>query len=173
MEGQRAAQYAIYQTFAPKMLSVCRYYIADVQYAEDVMVTGFYKVFTHLNTFRFEGSFEGWIRRIITREAISFLRTNKSVLFVDKEEIADTADDDNIDNTLATHDIDVLQQMIDELPEGYKTVFLLYVMEDYSHKEIAALLNISQSTSKSQLFKAKKMLKNKVENLKMINHETR
>ena len=173
MNGQRAAQHRLFQNFAPKMLSVCRYYISDLQYAEDVMITGFYKVFTHLHTFRFEGSFEGWIRRIITREAISFLRTNKSVLFVEKDEITDAAEDYTNDNNLAEYDIDTLQELIDKLPEGYKTVFLLYVMEDYSHKEIAALLNISESTSKSQLFKAKKMLKNKAENLKMISHETR
>ena len=172
MNGQRAAQYRLFQNFAPKMLSVCRYYIADLQYAEDVMITGFYKAFKHLNTFRFEGSFEGWIRRIITREAISFLKTNKSVLFVEKDEITDATEDTN-EHNLVAYDIDKLQELIDKLPEGYKTVFLLYVIEDYSHKEIAALLNISESTSKSQLFKAKKMLKNKVENLKMINHETR
>ncbi len=165
-QGEQAAQQKLFQTYASKMLSVCRYYINDLQYAEDVMITGFYKVFAHLATFRNEGSFEGWIRRIITREAISFLRQNKSMLFVDKEDLPDTADDDSLENNLAEYHIDTLQTLIDDLPDGYRTVFLLYVMEDYSHKEIANMLHISESTSKTQLLKAKKMLKNKLETIK-------
>ena len=169
--GERSAQQKLFQTFSSKMLSVCRYYITDLQYAEDVMITGFYKVFTHLDSFRNEGSFEGWIRRIITREAISFLRQNKSMLFVDKEEFPETADD-SVENNLAEYDTETLQMLIDDLPDGYKTVFLLYVMEDYSHKEIANMLNISESTSKTQLFKAKKMLKKKLETIKKLTNES-
>lgn len=158
-KGDRKAQKRIYELYAPKMLSVCRMYIRDLQFSEDVLLKGFFKVFDKLSLFREDGSFEGWIRRIMIREAIDFLRRKKQLDFSDKleNEIRLKADYNGFGET------DYLQQLIDELPEGYRMVFVLAAIEGYKHREIAEMLNISEGTSKSQLSKARKMLQ---ENLK-------
>jgi len=163
-QSDRDAQRVLFEMHAPKMLSVCRYYINDVHFAEDVMLKGFFKVFSNLKTFKNKGSFEGWIRRIMVREAISFLRQKKSVEFSSNElELPETA----INTINSEIDIDEIQQLIDSLPEGYRMVFVMYAIEGYKHNEIAELLNISVGTSKSQLFKARKLLQ---ENIKSLNN---
>ncbi|NJW54100.1 RNA polymerase sigma factor [Salinimicrobium oceani] len=159
-EGNRQAQRKIYEKHAGKMLSICRQYVKDLQHAEDVMLNGFFKIFTHLGDFRDEGSFEGWMRKIMVREAISFLRTDKRSMFVEEE----IAENDNFSYSF-TSDLNAahIQELIDELPEGYRMVFLMYAIEGYKHQEIAKTLGISEGTSKSQLFKARKMLQEKLE----------
>ena len=148
----------MYELFAPKMLSVCRQYVKKMEVAEEVMLNGFLKVFTHLGSYKNEGSFEGWIRRIMVNESISQLRRDKKLLFNEEAEIENSKDAvAYIETALEVHEI---QKLIDALPEGYKTVFVLYAVEGYKHSEIAELLEISESTSKTQLFKARKMLQN-------------
>ncbi|MGS2762097.1 RNA polymerase sigma factor [Sinomicrobium sp. M5D2P9] len=170
-ENNREAQHELYKKYASKMLSVCRYYIKDEQFAEDVMITGFFKVFTYIGTFRKEGSFEGWVRRIMVRECISFLRKEQSLSFLEEEGAPAIKECGAPGYTeMDTEDI---QLLIDGLPDGYKTVFLMYAVEGYSHKEIAATLRISESTSKSQLFKARKMLQEKIKELKKRENGTR
>lgn len=169
-EAQRhnqKAQYRLYKQFAPKMLSVCRLYISDLHHAEDVMSTAFVKVFKHLNRYENKGSFEGWVRRIMVTTAIDFLRQQKHLEF----------STDNFDQYeevempgLAEWSVDELQKMIDELPEGYKLVFTMHVIEDYSHKAISEALHISEATSRSQLFKAKRLLKTKLQTLRSESH---
>lgn len=159
IQNQREAQQTLYDWHAPKMLSVCRYYIKDVQHAEEVMLNGFFKVFTQLKSFENKGSFEGWIRRIMVRESISFLRQKKQIVFseVEKEtgDISSISSDDNF----AVEDI---QMLIDNLPEGYRMVFVMYAVEGYKHHEIADMLKISEGTSKSQLYKARQLLQQQV-----------
>ena len=161
VSGNQGAQRTIYEKFAPKMLSVCRQYIKDLHYAEDVMVNGFVKVFKGLHSFEHRGSFEGWIRRIMVHESISFLRKRQFVVYDD--EVLET---NQIQTTTdaSLMDVEHIQALIDALPEGYKMVFVLYAVEGYKHQEIAEMLNISEGTSKSQLFKARKLLQ---ENLKL------
>lgn len=163
------AQRWLYDTYAPKMLSVCRQYIKDLHFAEDVMINGFIKVFAHLDSFRNEGSFEGWIRRIMIREAITFLRKKQFVVF--DEEAYENHPEMQFD---LSSDMDVahIQMLIDALPEGYKMVFVLYGVEGYSHKEIAEMLQISESTSKSQLFKARKLLQEKLKGQHTLEYGT-
>jgi len=157
--GNRDAQQRIYEIHAPKMLSICRQYIEDIQHAEDAMLKGFLKVFTHLKDFKQEGSFEGWIRKIMVRESISFLRQHKKLEF--QEDIGqETAEIFN--NINSEMDVADIQSLIDSLPEGYKMVFVMYAVEGYKHSEIAKMLDISEGTSKSQLFKARKMLQGKL-----------
>lgn len=141
------------------MLSVCRQYIKDVQFAEDIMINGFVKVFKHLDSFKYQGSFEGWIRKIMVREAISYLRKKQFVVF----------DDEVYENNASEHvsfdvdlDVERIQRLIDQLPEGYKMVFVMYAVEGYRHNEIAEMLQISEGTSKSQLFKARRALQEKL-----------
>ncbi len=162
LKGDRNAQRMLYEKFAPKMLSVCRQYVKDQHFAEDVMISGFVKVFKGLHTFRNEGSFEGWVRRIMIREAISYLRKNQFVVF-DSDQVDLVAEETIfMESTLQASEVQVL---VDSLPDGYKMVFVLYVVEGYKHKEIAKMLDISESTSKSQLFKARKFLQQRISKL--------
>ncbi|WP_034043449.1 RNA polymerase sigma factor [Wocania ichthyoenteri] len=162
IKNNREAQRVLFELHAPKMLSVCRYYIKDLQHAEEVMLNGFFKVFSNLKKFKNEGSFEGWMRRIMIRESISFLRQKKDIEFV----VEDIEHENNYTNNIKT-DIEVgeIQQLIDTLPDGYKKVFIMYAIEGYKHHEIANMLNITEGTSKSQLFKARKLLQEKLKEL--------
>ena len=168
-KGKRDAQHTLFELHAPKMLSVCRYYIKDIQNAESVMLNGFFKAFTNLKSFKNEGSFEGWLRRIMVREAISFLRQEKHVEFSTEDEIATHETYNNVDSNIAVAQI---QQIIDELPEGYKMVFVMYAIEGYKHSEIAEILNISEGTSKSQLFKSRQLLQQKIKDLNTTSYGT-
>lgn len=163
VSGNRDAQRVLFEIHSPKMLSICRYYINDVQHAEDVMLKGFYKVFRNISSFKGEGSFEGWMRRIMANEAIAFLRQKKSIEFSTYEyEIQGT-----VTHTINSEiEVAEIQQLIDGLPEGYRMVFVMFAIEGYKHQEIAKILNISEGTSKSQLFKARKLLQ---EQIKILN----
>lgn len=149
------AQQQLFEKYSGKMLSVCRIYIKDLHQAEEVMLTGFFKVFTYLSRFKGHGSFEGWIRKIMVREAISFLRSRKDLDF--REELSQEKEE-RFNNVESKFNVEHIQQVIDELPEGYKVVFVMYAIEGYKHREIAEILHISEGTSKSQLYKARKML---------------
>lgn len=158
--GDRRAQHQLFNMFSPKMLGVCRQYLKNNDLAEEVMLSGFLKMFAHLQDFKNEGSFEGWIRRIMVNESISQLRKDKNLNFISNETIENTTEYSTyIETELEEAEI---QKLIDSLPDGYKTVFVLYAVEGYKHSEIAELLQISESTSKTQLFKARKLLQNKV-----------
>lgn len=168
VENNRHAQQKIYSKHAPKMLSICRQYVKDVQQAEDIMITAFMKVFTNLKNFEHKGSFEGWIRRIMVNECISYLRAQKKVSFLEDEfYVEDTFN--NIESHFSVEDI---QSLIDSLPDGYKMVFNLYVIEGFKHQEIAKMLGINEGTSKSQLSHARKMLKDQINKLKNYENGT-
>ena len=156
----RLAQKTLFDQFAPKMLSICRQYIKDFHYAEDVMITGFTKAFKSLETFDSNKSFGAWLRRIMVNESISFLR-KETFQWTENPEDLSLNDEQYSDSDLEASDI---QYYIDQLPTGYKTVFLLYAVEGFKHHEIAELLNISEGASKSQLHKAREFLKNKLQN---------
>lgn len=143
------------------MLGVCRQYIRDLHFAQDVMIEGFVKVFNKLDTFQQGGSFEGWVRRIMIRCCIDHLRKKQFVVY--DGELLEHRAMLEIESG-APFDGDWVQGLIDGLPDGYKAIFLLHALEGYGHAEIAELLGISQGTSKSQLHKARKMLR---ENLKL------
>ncbi len=168
-KNNREAQHVLYELHAPKMLSVCRYYIKDVQNAESVMLNGFFKAFTKIKNFKSEGSFEGWIRKIMIRESISFLRQQKNIEF----SVEDVEINNDYSNNIKTEiEVAEIQQLIDELPEGYKMVFVMYAIEGYKHQEIGEMLNISEGTSKSQLFKARKLLQKKIKELNKTSYGT-
>jgi RNA polymerase sigma-70 factor (ECF subfamily) len=159
----RKAQRALYERFAPVMHTVCLRYVRDSSEAEDVLLKGFMKVFQNLKNFRSEGSLEGWIRRILVNEALMYIRKNKNMyLEVDVEE-ASGAQSIRVDH-LAEQE---LMDLIHELPVGYRTVFNLYAIEGYAHHEIAEKLNISEGTSKSQLSRARQILRQKIEKLNL------
>jgi len=165
IENNRQAQQNIYSQFSPKMLSVCRNYIKDIHQAEDVLIISFMKVFSNLKKFEFKGSFEGWIRRIIVNECISYIRVQKKVLFIADENYFD----ESYDNFEGQFSIEDIQFLIDSLPDGYKMVFNLYAIEGFKHKEISELLGINEGTSKSQLSHARKFLQEQI--IKLKKHE--
>ncbi|MGI9552550.1 MAG: RNA polymerase sigma factor [Aurantibacter sp.] len=167
--GSREAQQRLYDKYAPKMLAVCRQYVKDLQFAEDVMVDGFVKVFKNLDSFRFEGSFEGWIRRIMIRESITFLRKRQFVVYDD--EIYERNEPGGISDS-SEMDAEYIQQLIDDLPSGYKLVFVLHTIEGYKHHEIAEMLQISEGTSRSQLFKSRRLLQEQLKKQNIIGYGT-
>ncbi|RCW92783.1 RNA polymerase sigma factor [Winogradskyella arenosi] len=169
-ESNQKAQLALYDTFSGKMLGICRQYIKDLQFAEDVMITAFYKAFQNISKYEPYGSFEGWLRRIMVRECISYLRIQKNKF--NGVEISDYYFRQSAPTTdYSTSEL--IQMAIDQLPIGCKTIFNLYVIEGYKHREIAELLNVSIGTSKSQLAHAKKLLKDSLSQLNLKDNGTR
>ncbi len=159
-------QRMLFEQFAGKMMSVCLRYANDSMEAEDMMQDGFIKVFQYLHQFKFEGSFEGWIRRIIVNTAIRHLE-KKKLQFKEIDESG--ADAPKLDPYAYSHlGQDDLMKLINQLPEGYKLVFNLNVIEGYSHEEIAEMLHIQPGTSRSQLVKARKMLQQQIIQLQKI-----
>ena len=154
------AQRMLYERLSPKMLGVCRRYIGDALEAEGVLVNGFLKMFNKINQFSGSGNFEGWVRRIMVNESLLYLRKNKSMyLEVDIDEAHTEPDYGRAAYLFEERE---LIEMIDKLPMGYRTVFNLYALEGFSHKEISEQLGINENTSKSQLSRARALLKNEV-----------
>ncbi|MGL1887081.1 MAG: sigma-70 family RNA polymerase sigma factor [Reichenbachiella sp.] len=152
----RKAQKALFETHAPVMLTVCKRYVGDHSTAEEIMLIGFMKVFEKLDQFKAEGSFQGWVRRVMVTTCLGWIRKNKSVYKeVDVEEVEYQLGSEPASSALESED---LMKLVDALPQGYKTVFNLYAIEGYNHAEIGTMLGISENTSKSQLSRARKLL---------------
>ncbi|MCW3112475.1 MAG: sigma-70 family polymerase sigma factor [Segetibacter sp.] len=151
--GNRKSQKKLYELLAPKMYPVCLKFFSRGADAEDVLQEGFIKLFNHLHSYRGEGSFEGWVRRIFVNTAIQYYRSLKPAA-IDSDDIEDVlvcSDGSALDNLYAKDLICITR----DLSEGYRNVFNLYAVEGYSHKEIAEILGITESTSKSQYLRAK------------------
>jgi RNA polymerase sigma factor (sigma-70 family) len=155
-KGNRKAQREVYDWLAPKMLTICRRYIRDANEAESIMITGFMKVLDKIEQFSGNGSFEGWVRRIMVNESLLYIRKNKGMYIEVDIEYADATPN----YSLASENLEAeeLLNLINSLPIGYRTVFNMFAIEGYSHKEIAESLAISENTSKSQLSRARKLL---------------
>ncbi len=159
------AQHLLFEKYAPKMMGVCMRYAGDKDTAEDLMINSFMKVFEKLDQFKKEGSFEGWIRRIMVNDCLSYIRKNKGMyLEVELEEAEYQLDYNNLSDHLETED---LINLVNELPSGYKMVFNLYAIEGFTHQEIAEKLKITIGTSKSQLNRARKHLQSKLAQLEI------
>jgi len=166
LQGDRKAQQTLYDRYSPVMLGLCRRYISQMQDAEDVMIEGFLKIFLNLTQYDHRGSFEGWMKRIMINEALMWLRKRK-LLQVELDEKIMPLDESHEAGHLVLAESDILP-LLDRLPEGYRTVFNLFVIEEYKHREIAELMGISINTSKSQLILAKKKLKHLLESKKSL-----
>ncbi len=159
--GDRKIQQLLYSMYAARMFVVCKRYSDNSEDAQDILQDGFVKVFSNIQKFRGEGSLEGWMRRIFVNTGIEYFRKKGKISYVAdiyETNIEDT--DWNVFDNMATQDI---LNIIHELSPGYKQVFNMYVIEGYSHKEISDILGISEGTSKSQLARAKVILKKIVE----------
>lgn len=159
------AQEMVYSKYAPKMLGVCRQYIQDTQNAEEIMLQGFFKVFTKIEKFESKGSFEGWIRKIMVNECITFLRLKKRLVFVEDDSFFTEEHSEEIEIT-PDEKASKLQWLVDNLREDLRIVFNLYVMEEYKHREIAEILKITENASKLRYRKAKLILKENYNNIK-------
>jgi len=156
LRRDRAAQKRLYDTFSGKMYALCCRYVKDSMEAEDVLITAFTKILEKIDQYKHEGSFEGWIRRIVVNEALTWLRRNRNMYLETELEAADYEPDyQSLSDSLEAED---LLKIISELPSGYRIVFNLYAIDGYSHKEIAEQLGISENTSKSQLSRARTYL---------------
>ena len=151
----------IYDAIAGKMYSLCLRYAGNSEDANDWFQEGFVKLYKHLNSFRNEGSFEGWARRIFVSTCIDGIK-KRNLLFPALNDSFDKAADDLTGYDKLTNDD--LMQMIRKLPDGYRTVINLYMVEGYNHKEIGAMLNISEEGSRSQLFRARNLLQKMLTN---------
>jgi len=158
--GDRLAQKMLYERFAPKMFGVCKRYVRTREDAEDVLIEGFFKVYDNIEKFRGQGSFEGWIRRIVVNQSLMFLRKKHNFQLTVEVSNIEVQTGISIEDELAAEDI---LNLLNKLPVGYRTVFNLYVVEGYKHREIAEIMGISINTSKSQLILAKKRLRTLIE----------
>ncbi len=156
LRREKSAQQQLFDLYSAKMYGLCYRYVRHAMEAEDILVTAFTKVFERIEQFKGEGSFEGWIRRIMVNEALTFLRKSRTMyLETDLEQADREPDYDQLSDHLEAED---LLKMIQELPAGYRLVFNMYAIDGYSHKEIAEQLGISENTSKSQLSRARTYL---------------
>lgn len=161
ISGDRKMQELLYHKFASKMYGVCLRYSGNAEDANDLLQEGFIKIFKNLSKYRGDGSFEGWIRRIIVNTSIEQFRKKVSLFKVSEAQESTIEDKEfTVLDNLAEKDI---IKMINELSPGYRAVFNMHVVEGYSHKEIADALGINEGTSKSQLARAKMVLKKMLE----------
>jgi len=151
----RKAQKRLYERLAPEMFGVCKRYIRKKEDAEDVLAEAFFKILCHIDSFKGQGSFEGWARRIVVNECLMFLRRRDEFRFDIGIEDWDAAVPEHSNGALTAQGI---LDLLHRLAPGYRTVFNLYVVEGYGHREIADMLGISEGTSKSQLARARKAL---------------
>ncbi|MDX1905074.1 MAG: sigma-70 family RNA polymerase sigma factor [Thermonemataceae bacterium] len=157
LKADPLAQRYLYEKYAAKFLGICKRYFVNIHDAEDVLVMAFAKIFEKIKHYRGEGSFEGWMKRLLINECLTTLR-KKQILFVEADAHVQLADNtETAEQMLNTED---LLACLQRLPDGYRTVFNLYAIEGYSHQEIANMLNISEGTSKSQLSRARNLLQN-------------
>ncbi len=161
MNSDRTAQRKLFDSLAPKMFSVCLRYMGDRESAEDILQEGFVTLFTRLDSYSGEGSFEGWARKIFVNTALMSLRRTDALKMSDDLETAWGISSEG-ESAVQTMGYKELMGLISQLPTGFRTVFNMYVIEGYSHKEIAETLGISEATSRSQLQRARMMLQKKI-----------
>lgn len=162
--GERGAQQELYQHYAGTAMAVAMRYVADTEAARDVLQEAFVKVFTHFSdfTWRGEGSLRAWLLRVVTNEALGWLR--REARFVTDDLPLEEPPDEEPD--VSDVSLEVLQRMIEQLPDGYRQVFCLYVFDQKSHKEIASLLGIKENSSASQFLRAKRLLAHQINEYK-------
>lgn len=161
IKGDRVAQKALYDRLAPRMFPLCIRYVGDRALAEDVLQDGFITLFTRLDSYKGEGSFEGWARRIFVTTALMSLRKKDALKMSDDLEAAKGLKTETA-SQVQNIGYKELMKLIMTLPPGFRTVFNMYAIEGYSHKEIGEMLGISETTSRTQLSRARIWLQNKI-----------
>jgi len=168
LKEKRSAQQMLYKHYVGLMFGICLRYTGNRADAEDVLQDGFVNIFMNISRFRNEGSFEGWMKRIMVNTALGFLRQKNKTQFISQgKEIPDIIDEVEMDIDIQPCE---LMKMIQALPEGSRMVFNLFAIEEYTHKDISLMLGISEGTSKSQLSRARKILVSQYEKFKKANY---
>ena len=168
IDENKAAQKQLYELFAPKMYFVCLRYARHELEAQDMLQDGFIRVFDNLSQFKSNGSFEGWVRRIMINTSLNYCRKSSfKQEYIGIEDYQDKVVDSKAISRMSEKE---LLKLIQQLPDGYRMVFNLYVIEGYSHKEIGDLLNITESTSRSQLAKSRKWMQKLLTEQKISKH---
>jgi len=162
------AQKKLYELYAPAMLGVCVRYIDEKEAARDILHEGFIKIFTKIESYSGAGSFDGWMRKIFVMSALEYLRSSKALGSIISLESCDEVADDNNTSAVQQLSAEEIVRCINELPSGCRTVFNLYAVEEYSHAEIAQMLNIQEASSRSQFARARQILQTKIRNLYKI-----
>jgi RNA polymerase sigma-70 factor (ECF subfamily) len=176
--GNRQAQKQLYEEFAPQLFAVCLRYCSNRMEAEDFLHEGFLKIFEKINQFRGDGTINAWLRKIMVNTVLDEIRNRQKLMYIDDTKmiavnIADSDEEIENDNeTFDIYNVDINQafELVKQMPQQYKLVFNLYVVEKYSHEMIASELGISKGTSKSNLSRARKWLKDKLENEQIKNN---
>ena len=166
-EGDRAAQKVLYERLAPRMFPVCIRYIGDRELAQDVLQEGFITLFTRLDAFKGEGSFEGWARKIFITTALMELRRKDALKMSDELDVVRGMKTDTV-SQLQKIGYKELMSLIATLPAGFRTVFNLYAVEGFTHKDISEMLGISETTSRTQLSRARAWLQNKIKEMENV-----
>ncbi len=167
IKGNRASQKVLYDRLAPRMFALCMRYVGDRVLAEDLLQEGFITLFTRLESYKGEGSFEGWARKIFVTTALMDLRKKDAMKMSDELETARgmKADIPSQNQNIGYKE---LMKLVMELPPGFRTVFNLYAVEGYSHKEIGEMLGISETTSRTQFSRARAILQNKIKEIENV-----
>lgn len=160
-KGDRASQRILFDRLAPRMFPLCIRYVKDRSLAEDILQDGFITLFTRIDTYKADGSFEGWARRIFVTTALMYLRKKDALKMSDE---LDTARGMKAETVSQMQNIGYkeLMELVMTLPAGFRTVFNMYAIEGYSHKEIAQMLGITETTSRTQFSRARAWLQNKI-----------
>lgn len=170
LKNNRIAQKQLYEKYSRKMFGVCLRYAKSKEEAEDVLADVFVQVFTKLSSFKRDGSFEGWIRRIVVNTSITAYRSN--LKFNLNDEISEVRDVSNNDvSAIELLNVQQIKSIIQQMPDGYRMVFNLHVIEGYNHREIGEILGINEGTSKSQFSKARKWMQAKLEQYNITQYQ--
>ncbi|MBQ7020110.1 MAG: RNA polymerase sigma factor [Bacteroidales bacterium] len=167
IKGDRAAQKVLYDRLAPRMFPVCIRYVGDREQAEDILQEGFITLFTRLDTYKGDGSFEGWARKIFVTTALMELRRKDALKMSDDLETVRGMKTETV-TQLQSIGYKDLMKLITQLPPGFRTVFNMYAIEGYSHKEIGEILGISETTSRTQLSRARLWLQNRIKEIENV-----
>jgi len=163
MEGDVRAQYQLYNLYSRAMFNICYRMTGQQEEAEDVLQEAFTYAFRKMRSFRFESTFGAWLKRIVVNTCINHLKKKKLELVLVEEQNEAYPEEDVVDYGEISFRVEQVRKAVEALPDGYRVIFSLYALEGYDHKEIADILGISESTSKSQFLRAKKKLKEKIE----------
>lgn len=161
-EGDRKSQKELYELYKTKMFGVSMRYAQNKALAEDILQESFIKIFKSIKTYKGEGSFEGWMRKILVHTALRYIGKERRYRCVDEEIKSISVDKSVLNDAMQSLEHEQLMKLVDNLPDGYRQIFSLYAIEGFTHKEIAEKFSISIGTSKSQLARARKLLKIKV-----------
>ncbi len=163
LKNNRIAQKELYDKYSSKLMGICIRYTNSREDAEDVLIEGFTTIFHKLKMYKGDGSFEGWMKRIMVNTAISHFRQNSKYRF--HQDIDEVIDISEKQETVIEHmEAKRILNLVNTMPEGYRLIFNLYAVEGYTHREIGEMLNLSEGTSKSQFSKARRWLQNRLYN---------